>query len=202
MAFARTVTETLFLRLRIHRSGAQETLRWSQGALSVTGVIANKLMAYEQSAIAKLDNPEIFKGIAELLCGKRLGSGCSRTVFQCKVDRSLVVKIEEDPEWHHQNIMEWEVWQHVEYNKKINKWFAPCIALSPCGRILLQKKVKFRDVSTYPAKIPAFFTDFQATNYGFLGKQFVCSDYGLMLHDVGLGSKRLKKVDWSKENGS
>lgn len=49
---------------------------------------------------------------------------------------------------------------------------------------------------SYPDRMPAFLTDMKRTNYGLIGKQVVCHDYGTnLLMQMGL-TKRMKKADW------
>lgn len=150
----------------------------------------------QKGVLQDIQDPEVFRAVTDVLCGKKLGEGCSRTVYECSFDKSLVIKIE-DRNYHSQNIIEWEVWDQVEYDKKLKKWFAPCIAISRCGTVLIQKKVKYRDIALYPKKIPAFFGDTHRKNFGFIGDQFVCSDYGFFISNgVGLNSKAMKTVKW------
>lgn len=48
----------------------------------------------------------------------------------------------------------------------------------------------------YPAKMPAFFSDFKRTNYGLHNGRLVCHDYGTsLLMQEGL-TKRMKSVEW------
>lgn len=58
------------------------------------------------------------------------------------------------------------------------------------------EKVKFKDVSRYPKKVPHFFTDIKPDNYGWTDKgKFVCCDYSLT--DITSGfSNRMIKAHW------
>lgn len=47
-----------------------------------------------------------------------------------------------------------------------------------------------------PRKVPAFFTDLKAENWGRIDGRFVCVDYGLhLLHEHGMTS-RMRSVRW------
>lgn len=130
-----------------------------------------------------------------LLCGRKIGDGMTRTVFECNVRSDFVVKVEDDePRSHFQNLMEWFVWKRV-CGTHYEKWFAPVVEISPDGRLLLMKKT--RPMGEPPTKMPTFFTDFKTSNYGLYEGRIVCHDYGTtLLMEVGM-SKRMKSVRWS-----
>lgn len=140
---------------------------------------------------------ELFK----LMCGKQLGEGSSRAVYEHKSDRSLVFKFQA-PNDGFQNVIEWETWQRVKYTE-LAEWFAPCISISPCGTVLVQKRT--RPASVHPDKVPAFFTDLKLQNFGMLlhdpdneeaGGRFVCHDYGMhLMLEYGM-TKRMRKAKW------
>lgn len=138
----------------------------------------------------------VYRDGFNLLCGRQIGSGMTRQVFECNVDKSLVVKVEQaEVRTHFQNLVEWLAWSRVA-GTVYEKWFAPVIEISPDGRLLLMKRVEPAPTKSLPDLMPAFFTDFKSSNYGFYSGRFVCCDYGShLLHEVGM-SKRLKKVDW------
>jgi hypothetical protein len=139
-------------------------------------------------------NMNIEKALKDILIGKKMGNGCFRDVYLCKIDYSLVVKIEkENGEFH--NIREWLVWKELEYSE-LKKWFAPCIYISNDGKVLIQKKIEFGRKKDYPDKVPSFFTDIQTHNFGFIGKQLVCCDYGSTIITKNFNDKKLKKADW------
>lgn len=132
-----------------------------------------------------------------LMCaGEKLGRGASREVFEWKLDPNYVVKIELAKQ-SFSNAMEWDVWSRVQ-GTDIEKWFAPCLSISDCGTVLLQKKTSARLEGEYPRKIPRFFTDTKYRNFGFIGDQLVCHDYGInLLMEHGMNEK-LKKAEWWK----
>ena len=132
-----------------------------------------------------------------ILLGAKIGSGCYRDVYNCRLRDDLVVKIErEDKEFH--NIKEWTIWSELEYADEYNKWLAPCLEISKNGKILIQKKVEFGRQKEYPKEIPSFFTDVKPDNFGFIGNQLVCCDYGSTIF-TRFFNKKLIKADWKQE---
>ena len=137
-------------------------------------------------------NP-LHSDVFRMLCGDHIGSGAGRHVYECAYDPSVVVKIETEA-GSFQNITEWNLWRDAEFIPHAAAWLAPCIKISPCGIVLIQKKTT--TPKKYPDKVPAWLTDTKRTNYGMIGKRFVCHDYGVnLMCNSGL-SKRLRKVEW------
>ncbi|ABF63541.1 hypothetical protein TM1040_0808 [Ruegeria sp. TM1040] len=131
--------------------------------------------------------------VFRMLCGEMLGSGAAREVFECAYDPSLVVKIE-NAAGSFQNIAEWQMWWDAQHIPHAAEWLAPCVSISPCGIVLIQKRTT--PAKRYPEKLPAWLTDTKRTNYGMIGKRFVCHDYGVhLMCNSGL-SKRKRKVEW------
>lgn len=129
----------------------------------------------------------------DFLCGDFLGFGISRAVYEYQRDSRFVIKIEYAE--YFQNICEFEVWHRIK-GTKLSKWFAPCDSISPCGKILIQRKTKETSLDNYPNKIPSFFTDVKYDGWGMLNGNVVCHDYGIhLLMEKGMGAK-LKKVKW------
>lgn len=138
-----------------------------------------------------------------LLCGEKLGSGSFRDVFLCAVDHSLVVKVEHgsrEEDWRQfHNFREWLFWES-EYEKSVRKWLAPCIKLSPDGRLLLQKRVEPLRPHEYPKKLPAFMTDLRINNLGWFEGRVVACDYA---YTTQTSDSTLKNVKWdSSQRGS
>lgn len=129
------------------------------------------------------------------ICGNLLGSGIHRYVFEYKPSPSWVIKI--DAGDRNANVMEEEMWQYVQHSK-IAKWFAPVKNLSPCGRILLQKKcTQGVPHAQYPKKIPEFFADTKYANWGKLNGNMVCLDYAnSLVMNTGLFSGKMKPAEW------
>lgn len=156
----------------------------------------NDLLWEDQTNLAKdqiLKDKIVSMDFFNMFCGDMLGYGCSRWVFKYQLEDNLVIKI--DMSDHNANVIEYDVWQSVR-DTEFAKWFAPCIRLSQCGRVLIQNRGYKKDHKYYPEKIPAFFTDIKIDNFRFVGKQLVCIDYALNnLHTQGM-TKRMKKVNW------
>jgi len=128
-----------------------------------------------------------------MLCGERIGKGTSREVYECAYDPRFVVKIESAP-GSFQNVTEWNMWWDADRIPHAAEWLAPCVKISPCGIVLIQKRTK--PAKNYPKKLPEWLTDTKRTNYGMIGRRFVCHDYGVnTMRNSGL-SKHLRKVDW------
>lgn len=125
--------------------------------------------------------------------GKYLGGGSGRNVFELKTDPTLVVKIE-NTSYSFQNVIENRVWEEVHWTK-YKKYFAPVTYISPCGIILIQKKVEPAYKKDLPKKIPAFLNDIKAENFGMLDGKFVCFDYGTYIITGNLSNK-MKKAEW------
>lgn len=131
--------------------------------------------------------PFIMRDCVELLCGMKLGSGQFRDVYQCNIIRNAVVKVSTEPQ---ANWCEYNVWQSVA-DQKYAKWFAPVLWISPGGHLLIMQKarmLKYEDKK--PAKIPSFFTDLKLSNFGWIGKQLVCTDYQFITRaiDIAFGA--------------
>lgn len=120
--------------------------------------------------------PTTARDLTYLFLGEVLGNGMSRSVYAHERDKSLVIKVESGGN-RFQNVLEWEFWQTVK-DTKMAKWFAPCVEISPNGIFLIQKRADMIPKNQYPKKIPKFFTDLKYQNFGMIGKQFVCFDYG------------------------
>lgn len=137
-------------------------------------------------------SPVLQRDLFHMLCGAQLGEGVGRIVYEHSFDPTVVIKFESNA-GSFQNVIEWETWQRVK-NADLAKWFAPCVAISPNGSVLVQKRTC--KPTNYPDKVPSFFTDIKLENFGMLGKQFVAHDYGLhLLMENGM-STRMKKANW------
>jgi len=135
------------------------------------------------------------KELQNFICGKKLGYGAYRDVYEFSIDNSFVIKIAKDEEGRAVNLLENKLWWEIS-ETPIAKWFAPVISVSEAGEYLIQKKIEVLPKEQYPKKIPYFFTDTKYSNFGWLkGKGFVCCDFGSFNIFRGLNSK-MKKVDW------
>jgi hypothetical protein len=136
------------------------------------------------------DLKDIYKVLPYFIVGKKIGSGCYRTVHANNIDETTVFKFEQFGT--HSNILEWETWEKHRWNPDIAKFLAPCVSISDCGRVLVQKKVAKARVEDLPEKIPEFITDLHIENWGWYNSSPVCIDYGI-LHGQ---STELKKAEW------
>ena len=135
-----------------------------------------------------------FEAAFNLLCGQKIGEGIHREVFECKLDASLVVKVETDEDYRtFANAYEWRNWDENQYWKPVANWLAPCVSISPCGLILLQKRSDPLREAELPEKLPAFLTDIKPSHFGKLDGRIVCCDYTRLITTI---SHRLKKAEW------
>lgn len=140
----------------------------------------------------KTQDPRKFR---KLFCGEELNRGCTRVVYTFLPDSRYVVKIAKQSPFT--NVLEWEIYNEADWeNKKIKEFLAPCLLISDNGKILIQRRVRHKKrITSYPEKVPHFFTDCKTTNYGWIGKRFVCCDYGNFSLIRGMRTID-KKADW------
>lgn len=133
-----------------------------------------------------------------MFCGERLGYGAFREVYVHNFDPTLVIKIEHMRSYKNErtvcNFQEFENWKSFQYCDKISKWLAPCVSLSPDGRILLQKRAEPARVSELPDKVPKFLTDLKTSNFGFIDGKLVAVDYSTII--VNPNTKK-KNAGWN-----
>jgi len=127
-----------------------------------------------------------------VMCGELLGSGISREVYAARFMPNMVIKFEHSDRMF-ANIAEWQLWNEVQHTDAA-KWLAPCDAISPCGKVLIQRRTK--PARSYPKKIPVWLTDEKRANFGMIGRRFVCHDYAANLVASYGTSGRLKNADW------
>jgi hypothetical protein len=140
-----------------------------------------------------------------MVCGRVLGEGQNRTVYEHKFDSSVVIKMDTgDGRWF-QNVAEWLVWDAVKDTAHA-KWFAPCVTISECGKVLVQRRT-VRAIN-HPEQVPAYMCDLKINNFGILvprantdeEERFVCHDYGLLTRMLRTGaSKRMTNAQWWQE---
>lgn len=139
-------------------------------------------------------NNTISKDLLALVTGKYLGKGVAREVFRSALNPDHVFKFEVLSS-SFQNALEWEAWDAVKRTKHA-KWFCPCIHISSCGTVLIQRYARNIDIAELPKEVPAFFTDLKTDNWGIIDGQPVCRDYGRsLLMDRGLSNK-MRKAEW------
>ena len=151
----------------------------------------------------------LYDDAIDLLCGKEIASGSSRTVFECTLMPGYVVKVEKDCS-KHRNIMEFQAWESVCHVPEIARYFAKIHMMSANGRILIMEKTVRPGPNDWPDKLPVFITDRKKDNFGMIRVKsvdtgehewiFVCHDYGHhCLHENGM-SKRMSKANfWELE---
>lgn len=143
------------------------------------------------------DSNVINREIALAVCGKLLGRGVSREVFECTVNPDLVVKIE-DKSGSFSNVSEWQMWNnHLSEHKWAADFFAPCRHISSCGSVFFMERTT--PPRNYPDWVPVYWTDLKLTNFGMIGDRLVCHDYGIsLIPDIGLDYKkpRFKNARW------
>lgn len=140
-------------------------------------------------------NQFAFEEAFNLLCGDKLGEGVCRTTFECKIDPTLVVKVEKDPNGMFQNAHEWRMWTETQTYKKAADWLAPCVSISAHGLVLLQKRVEPLQAGQLPKELPEFLVrDIKPDHFGMYQGRVVCCDYALSATVLPV---RMKKADWN-----
>jgi hypothetical protein len=138
-------------------------------------------------------DPSLFAEAFNLLCGKELGQGIHRQVFLCRIDPSLVVKVEYDTDFFvGANASEWRWWDELQYAPAYARWLAPCKWISPNGRIMLQKRTTHIPSDRIPKLFPDWLIDTKWENFGMLDGKIVAHDYPTINSSL---SKRLRKVN-------
>lgn len=130
----------------------------------------------------------------QFLCGKWLGSGIHRAVYECSFNDKWVIKLALGEDGRKMNLIE----EKISYELgecDLKKWFAKVIDVSEAGLLLIMEKAEMGRIKDYPGRIPHFFTDLKRSNYGWIGNRFVCVDYASTIITNGFTSK-MKKVDW------
>ena len=134
----------------------------------------------------------IAKDFLDLFAGERIGRGISRAVYEYRIDPTLVIKIELASQ-RFQNMQEWENWRTWRETPGVARWLAPCVDISPCGIVMLQKRTRPLEQDELPKTLPAFLTDTKIHNFGILGGKVVCHDYALLVSSL---SHRQRKAHW------
>jgi len=132
-----------------------------------------------------------------MFCGEFLGSGAHRDVYVYGMDPDWVVKVEAVAH-SFSNVREWDIWNDArEMGPHFSEWLAPCMSISPCGIVLIQRRTK--PARTLPDKVPAWMTDLKPANFGRLGKRVVAHDYGNNLICSGGLTTKLRKANWRND---
>lgn len=137
------------------------------------------------------------KKLRKLLCGKLLGSGMYRDVYELRCNSKYVIKVEREPEiCMFANITEFRNFINFKDWTLFNRWFAPCILINKTGTLLIQKRVYWdgKRRKDYPTHVPYMFTDLKLKNFGWIGDQFVCCDYSYVRE--GFTNKKMRYAKW------
>ena len=136
-------------------------------------------------------SPSVQREFQALFLGDRIGGGIGREVYAYALNPDWVVKVC-DKSGDFQNVMEWETWRYA-VGRPAEKWLAPCHHISFSGSILIQSRTT--PVKKLPKRLPDFFTDLKAENFGMLDGRIVAHDYGLsrLLPD-GLATRKMQVV--------
>lgn len=144
-----------------------------------------------------LDVAPVAIDLVTSIIGEDIGRGTYRAVYEYNLDDRYVVKIE--PENTSCNLIEYMIWDEVKglmgESEWVKKWFAPVKWISPNGRILIMQKTHKRDNKVKPEKIPKFLWDVCERNFGWIGNNYVCHDYG-QLYNMIAYPKAMKKIEW------
>lgn len=147
--------------------------------------------AAERAALALKDE------MLDFVCGDLIGEGMSRKVYECALpplSDTHVIKIELEPKAMFQNVLEWNLYNRLAETSAA-KYLARCVAISDCGRILLQERTY--PTTKFPKRLPTFLTDINRENFGMtLDGRFVCHDYALNLFFEKYADFRLAAVRW------
>lgn len=134
--------------------------------------------------------------ILTMVCGDFIGRGYYREVYAYARDPQAWVAKLENGHQSFANVREWEVWLSVR-DTKLVKWFAPCHDISSSGLVLIQARTEQVPIERLPKRVPAFFTDLKAENWGLYNGRIVCHDYGNhLLHERGM-SCGMRDANWS-----
>ncbi len=145
-----------------------------------------------------MSNKTTYEDFFNLVCGKLLGEGIHRKVFECRLRPDLVVKVEIPQTFRFfANVHEMALYNRAPYAAQ--RWLAKPDLLSPDGRVMFQERVMpISDVSELPAELPGFLTDIKVENFGWVRegdtRRLVCVDYALA--HQGKLDMRKRKVEW------
>lgn len=156
--------------------------------------MSKKQMKELEGIFTKRRNEE---SLLKEICGKLIGSGVYRDVYELKQDPNFVVKVERDMEGTFANVTEWRNYINSAGWNLIEKWLAPCEMINGNGSIMIQQRVttEGKRRKDYPKYVPKIFTDLKLSNFGWIGDQFVCCDYAFF---VQVMIKSTKSNDWYK----
>ena len=158
-------------------------------------------MSTEGEALAaKFGHGKLQREFFDFICGKMIGSGVARTVFEYlpSNNKEYVVKIE-DSAGSFQNVIEWEMWDYFKDSDLGKRWLAPCWSISPCGTVMMQSRTQpLPKGYRLPKKMPVFLGDLKSSNYGLLKGRLVAHDYGTgFVKITGMHNmRRMCRANW------
>lgn len=154
----------------------------------MTGVTTNFIDLFKEDIFLLGDFSDFF-------LGNCIGTGCSRSVYEYRIDPKYVVKIDRTNLFN--NVTEWDIYHNLK-DSPLGKWLAPCIALSSCGRVMLQRKTIPIKFAKLPVMVPSYFADTKLQNWGRIGNNIVCHDYAN--HAFFSGGNKMVKAKWRDDN--
>lgn len=144
-----------------------------------------------------LNDSSVSSDLVSSLIGEKIGFGTFRDVFLYNMNPDYVVKIEKGSS--RCNIVESMLWEEIEHLtgklEWVKNWFAPVSWISPNGKILVMKKTSKKPGKKKPSKVPKFLWDVKDDNFGWIGNNFVCHDYGQFYNFINY-SKTMKNHKW------
>jgi len=132
-----------------------------------------------------------------LMVGEFLGQGIGREVYANLLDPSTVIKFETGAR-SFQNVLEWETWGILQETADMACWLAPCVHISECGIVLIQKRCTPLRPGEGPKKVPAWITDIKSNNWGLYEGRPVAVDYGFTDAFGGVKPGLMRKVEWTE----
>jgi hypothetical protein len=161
--------------------------------------LKNRLNDLQEVALL-LKMADVSVDLITLLCGKKIGVGGSRAVYEFNLNHKYVIKVE--PHNTDSNITEAMIWEEVQGLKGdlawVKDWFAPIHFISPNGKVLIMERTQVK-VKEKPKKIPSFFMDAKPNNFGWIGNKYVCHDYGIIYGFIKYRNK-FTDINWAKDD--
>ena len=115
-----------------------------------------------------------------------------------RMDPTTVIKIE-TASASFQNVREWELCEEFRNEKRVMRWLAPVIHISPCGIVAIQKRTKPCRKEEMPKRIPRFLGDMKYKNFGVINGRVVAHDYGRAIASIRANKKgelAMRKAKW------
>lgn len=159
--------------------------------------LENRLNSIEEICTIS-HNQDVNTDLILMLCGRRLGEGTYRTVYEYNLQpEKYVVKTENNST--NSNIAEYIIWDEVQGLTNelawVKEWFAPIKYCSPNGKIIIMERTRECPDKKRPDKVPEFFMDVKYNNFGWIGNKFVCHDYGFIFRFLKY-EKKFQKAVW------